>query len=337
MLNLEDDAELRACYDIERRAGLAGREGAPFWTYDAYVGLMRAQEQGEKRIPLIGFVDGVAVGWGSASLFLLDNLTKSWIEVHVDPDHQRRGYGSQLMEALLREAQAEGRTEHMIDTTVPVDQAKTHGYSQFLMRHGFEYSNIEIVRYLELPIAAETLDTWSAKAAQKHDGYRIETFFHDIPEELIPSLCTLLGLLGVDAPTGECDWEEEVFTPERFAELQKMISDMGRIRLETLAIAPDGTVAAQSTLCVPTDGVTDAWQWGTFVHRDHRGKSLGLATKAANLRVLQEKFPEKTRVSTQNAESNDYMVAINKLIGFKIVEASVEFLKRDETATAPPA
>ncbi len=121
-------------------------------------------------------------------------------------------------------------------------------------------------------------------------------------------------------------------TPERFAERQVAVKEMGRTILETLAIAPDGTVAAQSTLSIPIDDSGDVWQWGTFVHREHRGHRLGLATKAANLRALQTQFPDTKRIVTQNGETNDFMVSINVLMGFELVEASAEFVKRPEPA-----
>ena len=35
--------------------------------------------------------------------------------------------------------------------------------------------------------------------------------------------------------------------------------------------------------CDPEAGSTKVYQWGTFVHREHRGHKLGLATKAVNL------------------------------------------------------
>ena len=78
----------------------------------------------------------------------------------------------------------------------------------------------------------------------------------------------------------------------------------------------------------PAGGRTDVSQWGTFVHREHRGRRLGMAIKAANLRAVQDAHPEMRRVVTQNAETNDWMVAINEQMGFEPVEASVEMVKR---------
>ncbi len=138
----------------------------------------------------------------------------------------------------------------------------------------------------------------------------------------------LIGQLAVDAPTGEVDFEEEAISPERFRENRASLVAAGRTIYETVALAPDGTVAAQSTISVPPPGRTDVSQWGTFVHRAHRGRRLGLAVKAANLRAVQRDHPEMRRVVTQNAETNDWMVAINEQMGFEPVEASAEFVRR---------
>jgi GNAT superfamily N-acetyltransferase len=327
-LALHDDAEMRAAYDVALRAEQVGREGAPHWTFEGFLGALRSPNSGERHVPVVGYVDGEVAAYGVVYLFLLDNTDKAWLDVRVDPARQRRGYGRAVVEHLLGVAGADGRAQVVTDTKVPLGEVRTHGYTRFLNSLGFEHSNVELVRYLALPVEEARVKSWVDQAAERHPGYRIETFVGEVPAALVPSLCLLLGQLAVDAPTGAVDYEEETVTPERFAEEQATMRAMGRTRFETLAIAPDGVVAAQSTLSVPTDGTTDVWQWGTFVHREHRGRRLGLATKAANLSALQEARPELTRVVTQNAETNDFMVSINVLMGFEPVEASAELVRR---------
>ena len=91
----------------------------------------------------------------------------------------------------------------------------------------------------------------------------------------------------------------------------------------------DGEAEPVATvLAVARGDGPDVFQWGTFVHRDHRGHKLGLATKAVNLRAAQALRDDFTLVTTQNAETNDFMVNINKEIGFEAVEDSAEWIKR---------
>ena len=234
-----------------------------------------------------------------------------------------------MLEAVEQVAADEGRTTLLAETRLPFDEVGTHRNRRFAEDAGYTFSNVEVVRHLRLPVATSALERWSAQAAVKHDGYRIETHLDRVPEELLDSFLAIFGQLSVDAPTGEAEWEEEVMTPERFRDQEASFVAAGRRVWCTVAVAPDGTVAAYSTISVPPAGArTDASQWGTFVAREHRGRRLGLATKAANLRVVQEAHPEMRRVVTQNAETNDWMVAINEEMGFEPVEATVEMIKR---------
>jgi hypothetical protein len=103
---------------------------------------------------------------------------------------------------------------------------------------------------------------------------------------------------------------------------------MGRARYETVALTPDRQVVAQSTLVMSLEENTTVYQWGTFVHREHRGHRLGLTTKAVNLRAVQAARDDLTLVITENGETNAYMVAINERMGFRPIEVTAEFVKR---------
>jgi GNAT superfamily N-acetyltransferase len=149
-----------------------------------------------------------------------------------------------------------------------------------------------------------------------------------VPGDLVESLCVLLGQLAVDAPTGLIDFEEEAVSPQRYAEMVAVVDAMGRARYETVALTPDRQVVAQSTLAVPLADSTTVFQWGTFVHREHRGHRLGLATKAVNLRAAQAARSDLALVTTENGETNDYMVSINERMGFRPIEVTAEFVKR---------
>lgn len=327
-LDPTDEVTLRAAYDVERRASLLGREDMPHWSWQEMSGAVRRPDPGERAVHVVGRVDGRVVGLGVAYLSLNDNLEKAWVDVKVDPDEQHRGHGRALAEHVCGVAAEAGRTTLMAEAKLPFDAATGHRYRRFAEAAGFTLSNVEVVRHLDLPVPQDRLDAWEARAAAKSGGYEIATHVNTIPDNLVPSLLVLMGQLAVDAPTGEVDWEEEVISPERFRENLASLVAAGRTIYETVAVAPDGTVAAQSTISVPPPGRLDVSQWGTFVHREHRGRSLGLAVKTANLRAVQGAHPEMRRVVTQNAETNDWMVAINVEMGFEAVEASTEFVRR---------
>jgi GNAT superfamily N-acetyltransferase len=325
---LADDEVMRDYYDVSRRAELLGREDSPFWSWEEFVGAYRSRDSGERQQVFAAY-DGdrmisTAVLWSP----LLDNPDKAYFKVDVDVPERRRGVGTAVLERLEQVAKADGRQLMIGDSTVPFAERETHGYLRFAEACGFELSNYEVVRHLPLPVPDETIQGWLDEAAPHHEGYTFETFVNEIPDDLLGPLCTLMGQLAVDAPTGVVDFDEEVVTPERFAEMLQSVKAMSRARYETLALTADREVVAHSTLAVPLTESTTVYQWGTFVHRAHRGHKLGLAAKAVNLRAAQAFRDDLTLVTTQNAETNDFMVSINERMGFEPVEVAAEFVKR---------
>jgi GNAT superfamily N-acetyltransferase len=325
---IANDEVMREFYDLSRRAELDGRERMPFWSWEEFLGAFRSADRGERQQLFAAYEGDRMVGTAGLWSPLLDNTEKAWFQLDVDVSRRRRGIGRALATRLEETVRADGRMLIMTDTKLPFDDRETHGYRRFAEACGYLLSNYEVVRHLMLPVPDGRLQEWIDEAAPHHEGYTIETFVDDVPADLVESLCVLLGQLAVDAPTGAVDFDEEVMTPDRFAEMLDRSKAMGRVRYETVALTADRQVVAQSTLSVPRSGGTEVYQWGTFVHREHRGHKLGLATKAVNLRAVQAFRDDFTLVSTQNAETNGYMVAINEQMGFRPVEVSAEFVKR---------
>ena len=98
-------------------------------------------------------------------------------------------------------------------------------------------------------------------------------------------------------------------------EVEASVAKQQRITYHSVALDASGTVVAYSMLVQGTASTT-AYQWGTLVHRDHRGHRLGLAVKIANHRQLQRERPDAVRVSTWNAEVNSHMIGVNERMGF---------------------
>ena len=327
-IDVADDAGMAEMYAVDTRSSHLGRESMPQWTEQEFLGAYRSSDSGERQVVLGAFDDETLVGFASIWFPLLDNLDKVYLDLHVDPPRRRQGVGRALLAEVEERARADRRTLVLTDAKIPSGQRESHPYRRFADACGFEFSNVEVVRHLALPIPDERLQGWLDSAAERHEGYTVTTYVDEFPDELAASLCVLMGQLAVDAPTGAVEFEEEDFNTERLKERYVTAAAMDRSLYETVALAADGTVAAQSTLAVAKGDGTDVFQWGTFVHREHRGHRLGLAVKVANIRAVQAAHPDKQRITTQNAEQNDYMVNINKEIGFEAVEDSAEFIKR---------
>jgi GNAT superfamily N-acetyltransferase len=319
---------MREVYELNKRSELHGRPHAPHWDFHEFLGAVRSPDSGERQELFAAYDSDRLVATAALWSFLLDNTDKAWTDINVDVPERRRGIGRALVEHVEKLVQADGRAMLLISAHLPFDDRDDHAYRRFATACGFELSNYEVSRHLALPVPDEQIQEWLDEAAPAHEGYAIETFVGAVPDDLVDSLCVLLGQLAVDAPTGAVDFEEEAMTPQRYAEMIAATDAMGRARYETVALTPDRQVVAQSTLAVSLKENTTVYQWGTFVHREHRGHRLGLATKAVNLRAVQAARDDLTLVATQNAETNDYMVAINARMGFRPIEVHAEFVKR---------
>jgi GNAT superfamily N-acetyltransferase len=325
---LADDTVMREFYDVNRRSELFGRPHAPSWEFTEFLGAFRSPDSGERQELYAAYDGGRMVGNAVMWSFVVDNLDKCFFKVHVDVPERRRGIGTALVRQLEQLAKDDGRSLSMTETMIPFDQRQNHGHRRFAEACGYELSDYEVVRHLPLPVPDEQVQAWIDEAAPHHPEYRIETFVGAVPDDLVESLCLLLGQLAVDAPTGVVDFDEEDVTPQRYAEQVAATTAMGRARYETVALTADRQVVAQSTLAMSLEQSTTVFQWGTFVHRQHRGRRLGLATKAVNLRAVQAARDDLTLVATQNGETNDYMVAINERMGFQPVEVAAQFVRR---------
>lgn len=329
-VDLADKAALRRWYDGIAAAHVVDRPDAPLLGFADVLANFDDDDPEERiRAYTVERADGTPAASGVLFAPLLDNLDKAYAELAVVPEQRGHGVGDAAVEEVERLAREEGRSLLLVEGWFPRDADDTHPVRAFARRHGYRVGNTEQSRTLDLPLPEARLDAWAAEAAAHHDGYELQTHLDRVPEELLPSLVELFNLLPVDAPTGEVDFEAGGLTVETHRQAVERRLSAGRRIIETVAVR-EGRVVAHSTLSVPPPGESMPFlsQWGTFVHRGHRGHRLGLATKVANLRVVQRDFPERTVVKTTNSPDNAPMNAINADLGFVPGDVLAEFVKR---------
>ena len=325
-LDVRDDAALCRFHQIGWRAEKEdGRPWNAFWTLQEMVPVLREQTDDHRLVPLCLYDGDEMLAAGMVGMSLLDNVDKAWMFPAVEPERRGQGLGGRLLEGLVEHARANGRSLALSGFAVPFEERETSGLLRFAERHGFHVANTEIVRILSLPVADELLDEIERETAPHHRDYVLETYVDELPERHLPAYSHLRNQLGLDAPTGEVDWEEERATPEIERQKLERSRRSGRRTFITLA-GRDGAAVAHSDVFVPP-GSTEVLQMGTLVRRDHRGHRLGTAVKIANLRALQQACPEATEVKTQNAETNAWMVGINVRLGFRPVGVVPEYLR----------
>jgi GNAT superfamily N-acetyltransferase len=334
-VNVFDDSEVERFHKVTELAEAFERPHHSGWSLDEAEIELRRQVPTERSEVWAAYDEGTMVGGLSLWFPLLDNLTKCWGAVGVDADHRCRGVGSALVAQTVTRMVQEDRTTMVTETAYPFDRREDHPYRRFAEAHGFTVAIDEIRRILPLPVDPALLQTLVIEAAPHHTEYRIESFVDSLPDELLASYCALSNQLGVDAPTGDVDFEAESMTPELWLEHVAKEKEMGRTRLAMVAIDGTGTVVAYTDLILPPAPNPDVWQWGTLVHRDHPGHRLGTAVKVRNLQQLAAAGSGRVRVLTCNAETNHHMVDINVRLGFEAVEVAPMFELRIDSFVGP--
>ena len=251
---------------------------------------------------------------------LRDNPHLVWSTVAVHPDHRRRGIGTTLVTHL------EARCRELGRTTVTIDGARLFSrpdtMSTFAQRLGYDSALVTLRNDLELDAVPESA------AGSPPAGYRFVTWWDDVPDVWVDQQAALTSRMSTDAPLGDLALQPELWDADRVREQWRIARDQGRRLVETAAVHEDtGALVAYTSMAVARHTPHHAYQWDTLVLREHRGHSLGIRLKHANLRALRAELPAVRRVITWNAESNEPMLRVNRAMGFEAIGTLVEWQK----------
>ncbi|MFC7494963.1 MULTISPECIES: GNAT family N-acetyltransferase [unclassified Nocardioides] len=277
------------------------------------VGELRWGWDGEPALAFLARVDGVDVGTAHYETSTYDNQHLAWVEVEIDPEHRRRGHGSALLEAMIERARAEGRS------TVGAAAWDQPGPSAFAARHKFTQGSVEVHRRQHVGTGFPALDVPDAP------DYELVRWPRRTPPEALAALADLTAAIN-DAPTDDLDIEDEVFTADRIVGYESAWADRGSRMYRVVARhRPTGVLAGQSVVVVEGERPAYAEQHDTSVVRAHRGHRLGALLKLEVLRWLAEEEPQVEEIDTWNAESNDHMIGVNELLGYRVMGRVLDF------------
>jgi GNAT superfamily N-acetyltransferase len=311
-----DPERLRACHTLAMSAWEIDNPGVPPLTFETYVAQWQAFDGSPLHVFLATDRTGRPVGYCRITLPTKENLSLAFCALTVSLDQRRTGMGTALLSQCAAVARAAGRTRlaaAAFDGTPGAAFAKAKGAVS---------GHADVLR--TLTITAGTPDRLAAlrpAAEQAASGYELVSWRGLPPEEHLSQLAAVLQSME-DAPINE-GVEPTVWDADRVREVGENEAAFGLDAFTVVARhVASGDLAAYTRLILAPGMPEWAAQEDTVVLPGHRGRRLGLLVKIEMLDVLARQAPEVRNVITGNAGQNEYMIAINEQLGYKISSIS---------------
>lgn len=293
-------------------------------TRTSLTGLLRWGWDGEPPEQYAGMLEGHVVG--SALLWTsdYDNLDLAWLDIGVHPDHRRRGHGTALLTAVTERARELGRSTMGIGGW---ESPATRGFAEGA---GFTFGQEEVARRLDVDDVPDGFAELVDRARREHAGaYEFLTLSGPVPQELLAQLTVLQAAIN-DAPWDGLEFEAEVFPIERLRGYEQAQAASGRRLHRVIARhRASGDLAGHTVVAVSAERPDYGDQHDTSVVREHRGHRLGLVLKGLMLDYLRRVEPQCRSCDTWNAASNEHMIAVNEVMGFRVTGHSLSYQRKD--------
>lgn len=290
------------------------------------------------RLFVVRDADGTVVAAGSYDTKQEPGTPNCWLAVSVHPEHQRRGIGTLLADHLEGLARSEGRTQwktyavsrqagpasgpgFLVPPTghgaVPADEAGV----RFLTARGWRFGQVNRISRLALPVDESVLRALRDRAeAAAGPDHALHAWTGRTPERWLDGIALLETRMSTDAPDGDMEEPEDVWTADRLREHEDELATAPWTML-TVAVEhlPTSTLAGFTQLRVPDETDRPVMQWDTLVLREHRGHRLGWLLKVAGIERVERDHPGHPSITTFNAEENRPMLDVNEAVGFVAV------------------
>jgi GNAT superfamily N-acetyltransferase len=316
-----DETAALCAYEIR---GAGWRVMTPDFPYEStahFLSGIRLPAPGSAVEHALAYLDGTPAGYLYLDLPLLDNLDNAEAELWVAPAYRRRGVGHALW------THAAGRIRALGRKRITAESVESEEATGFAAAVGAGAALRETRSRLDIAtIDQQRLKDMLAEAWTRADGYRLVRWQGVPPDRYIDDVAYLDSRFLTDAPTGDLEWEPENVDADRICKTEQWWTERGADRFHAgMVHEASDRLVAWTTLSGPADTAWHLWQHITLVDPPHRGHRLGTIVKVANLAHAQDRRPQLAAIDTWNAMSNEYMLAINRAMGFRAVDTWVEW------------
>jgi GNAT superfamily N-acetyltransferase/RimJ/RimL family protein N-acetyltransferase len=315
-VDLADADTIRVCLEVFLAAQRVDEPDGPFFTERPFHGWLTVGWGGAPREIWVAEdqAEGTVAGWYKLELPDLENLDQGELTLVVHPAQRHRGIGRALLEHAAARAVANGRSAFGSPTRLGGDG------EAFARAAGAEQGLVDIQRVMDLrAMGDDQLARLRATAEEKAAGYSLVSWTGLVPEEFIERAAALYAALN-DAPHDPRE-APAIWDAQRVRERVNDLRPAYGLRTYSVVARHDATGELAGLTEVAVDPADPGWahQMITGVTGRHRGHRLGLLVKVAMAEWLKAAEPQVERLDTWNAESNQYMIAVNEALGYTIL------------------
>lgn len=233
--------------------------------------------------------------------------------INVLPSHRRRGIGAHLLAEVIELARTEGKTRLLGVTFADVPAGAAFAGAIGATSKQAAHLNHLPVAEVDRPM----LEGWVAEAATRAADYELLAWDGPVPEEHLERWLELVVVMNT-APLDDLELNDFTVTAEQVREGERVAAALGQEAWMLVARhRTTGDWAGFHDVAWDPHQPEYVYVGATGVQPEHRGHALGKWLKAAmTLRILDER-PGVTHIRTGNADSNDAMLGINRLMGYR--------------------
>ncbi|MEZ4607262.1 MAG: GNAT family N-acetyltransferase [Deinococcales bacterium] len=308
------EAEFRALAEFNKRLQLESHPDDPLRSLEAHMAMFKAgQVLKDQRLEhhTLTQADQIIALLSCQIEMRPFNRHLMRADIRVLPEYRRQGLAKQLLSQLLKVAKEYDRT-----IILGAGHDRAPAGKAFAQRLGAKAASQVCENRLELNKVAH-VETWLEEAKEKSKDFYLEFCEGSYPEKELEPICRLIESMN-DAPIDDLALDPFRVTPEMVRNFESYFETRGLKRwVYFVRHRESHDFAGFSVVFFDRFNPKVLIQDDTSVISQYRGHALGRYLKAAMLDKVRRERPEIKTISTHNAVSNRYMLAINHAMGFK--------------------
>jgi GNAT superfamily N-acetyltransferase len=241
-----------------------------------------------------------------------ENKEHLWGGGSVRKEHRRQGIGTTWL-FKLKDMMLE------YDRTIFTTGTQEEDGFAFMQWLGLEPKQVMDENRLDFrKVDWDMIQQWIKEGREKSPDTKVEIYENRMPEEMWEEYAPELSRLLNTMPFDDLEHGEIVITPEVFKEHYERLDQM-KAELHTIITRePDGTISSMTDVRWLPHRENFVDQMFTGVDPAARGRGLGKLIKAQMLDLVRNKYTDIHWVVTENANTNEAMLAINRKLGFAL-------------------